>query len=50
MKEPKSVWMRITVLGKQEWLKFLKKIDRETHDDLDLHLIADHLVAGRWWR
>jgi MscS family membrane protein len=26
----------------QEWLKFLKKIDRETPSDLDLHLIVDN--------
>lgn len=26
----------------QEYLKFLKKIDRETPSDLDLHLIADN--------
>ena len=26
----------------QEWLKFLKTIDRQTPDDLDLHLIVDN--------
>lgn len=31
----------------QEWLKFLKKIDRETPDDLDLHLIADNYATHK---
>ena len=26
----------------QEWLAFLKKIERETPKDLDIHLIAHH--------
>lgn len=26
----------------QEWLAFLKKIDSETHSDLDLHIILDN--------
>jgi transposase len=31
----------------QEWLKFLKKIDRETPDDLDLHLIVDNYATHK---
>jgi transposase len=31
----------------QEWLKFLKKIDRETPADLDLHLIADNYATHK---
>ena len=26
----------------QEWLKFLKRIDRKTHEGLDLHIICDN--------
>ena len=28
----------------QEWLKFLRQIDRETPPDLDIQLIADNLA------
>ena len=31
----------------QEWLKFLKKIDRETPSDLDLHLIVDNYATNK---
>ena len=31
----------------QEWLKFLKKIDRETPSDLDLHLIVDNYATHK---
>ena len=31
----------------QEWLKFLKQIDRETPADLDLHLIADNYATHK---
>jgi len=31
----------------QEWLKFLKLIDRETQADLDLHLIADNYATHK---
>jgi len=31
----------------QEWLKFLKKIDSETPDDMDLHLIADNYATHK---
>jgi len=31
----------------QEWLKFLKKIDRETPRDLDLHLIVDNYATHK---
>lgn len=31
----------------QEWLKFLKKIDRETPKDLDLHLIVDNYATHK---
>lgn len=31
----------------QEWLKFLKKIDRETPKHLDLHLIADNYATHK---
>ena len=30
-----------------EWLRFLKQIDRETPDDLDLHLIADNYATHK---
>ncbi len=31
----------------QEWLKFLKKIDRETPPELDLHLIVDNYATHK---
>jgi transposase len=31
----------------QEWLKFLKKIDAETPDELDLHLIVDNYATHK---
>ena len=31
----------------QEWLKFLKKIDRETPPKLDLHLIVDNYATHK---
>jgi transposase len=31
----------------QEWLKFLRKIDRETPTDLDLHLIVDNYATHK---
>ncbi len=31
----------------QEWLKFLRLIDRETSSDLDLHLIADNYATHK---
>ena len=31
----------------QEWIKFLKLIDRETPQDLDLHVIADNYAAHK---
>ncbi len=31
----------------QEWIKFLKQIDRETPADLDLHLIADNYATHK---
>jgi transposase len=31
----------------QEWLKFLKKIDAETPEDLDLHLIVDNYATHK---
>jgi transposase/predicted XRE-type DNA-binding protein len=31
----------------QEWLAFLKKIDRETPKDLDIHLIADNYATHK---
>ena len=31
----------------QEWLKFLKKIDKETPKDLDLHLIVDNYATHK---
>jgi len=31
----------------QEWLKFLRKIDRETPRDLDLHLIVDNYATHK---
>ena len=30
-----------------EWLSFLKQIDRETADDVDLHLIADNYCTHK---
>jgi len=31
----------------QEWLKFLKRIDRETPKELDLHLIVDNYATHK---
>ena len=31
----------------QEWIKFLKLIDKETPDDLDLHLIVDNYATHK---
>jgi transposase len=31
----------------QEWIKFLKRIDQETSDDLDLHLIVDNYATHK---
>jgi transposase len=31
----------------QEWLAFLKTIDRQTHADLDIHLIADNYATHK---
>ncbi|NJN71199.1 MAG: IS630 family transposase [Nitrospira sp.] len=31
----------------QEWIKFLKKIDAETPQDLDLHLIVDNYATHK---
>lgn len=31
----------------QEWLKFLKQIDAETHPELDLHLIVDNYATHK---
>jgi transposase len=31
----------------QEWLSFLKKIERETPEDLDIHLIADNYATHK---
>jgi len=31
----------------QEWLVFLKKIERETPKDLDIHLIADNYATHK---
>ena len=31
----------------QEWLAFLKTIDRQTHSDLDIHLIADNYATHK---
>ena len=30
-----------------EWLRFLKQIDRETPEDVDLHLIADNYCTHK---
>lgn len=30
-----------------EWLRFLKQIDRETHKDLDIHLIHDNYATHK---
>ncbi len=34
-------------IATQEWLKFLKKIDRETLPELDLHLIVDNYATHK---
>ena len=31
----------------QEWLKFLRRIDAETQNDLDVHLIADNYATHK---
>jgi hypothetical protein len=50
------LWIRSCNIGHQEWLRFLKRIDRQTPKQLALHLIIDNYATtsprrcGPGWR
>ena len=45
--EGKIVSMRAHTHRHQEWLKFVKQIERETPADVGLHLMADNYARSR---